>query len=83
VRSPAGAGGFLLSTPEWPSAGVPINQLIAQRLADPTDLLNLLSVQDESGEWAERTLGRADEVRRADPGSRPARVAVPPSRNFH
>jgi error-prone DNA polymerase len=69
-------------TPEWPSAGVPINHLIAQRLVDPTDLLDLLSVQDESGEWAERPLGRADEVRRTDPGSRPARAAVPPSRDF-
>ena len=59
---------------------VPVNHLIVQRLVDRSDLLDGLNQAEQGGEWAERALGRADEVRRPDPGSR--RSPLPPSRDF-
>ena len=62
---------------------VAVNHLIVTRLEDRTDLLDRLSVAAQGGEWAERSLGRADEVRRPDPGSRrPTATKIPPSRDF-
>jgi error-prone DNA polymerase len=52
---------------------VPITQLIVHRLIDRSDLLDGLTdrgiAAGDSG-WVERMLGRADEVRRPEPGSR-------------
>ena len=59
---------------------VPVNHLIVQRLIDRSDLLDGLSQAESGGEWAERALGRADEVRRPEPGSR--RPVLPKSRDF-
>ena len=59
---------------------VPVNHLIIQRLIDRSDLLDGLSQAESGGEWAARALGRADEVRRPEPGSR--RSALPKSRDF-
>ncbi|HYF19171.1 MAG TPA: hypothetical protein VEA40_14980, partial [Ramlibacter sp.] len=64
-------------------AEVPILHLIVRRLIDRSDLLDRLSLAEapEKGEWAERMLGRADEVRRPDPGSRAEKLRMP-SRDF-
>ncbi|WP_458097977.1 error-prone DNA polymerase [Roseomonas sp. WA12] len=63
---------------------VAVNHLIVRVLVDRSDLLDGLSVADQGGEWAERSLGRADEVRRPDPGSRrTTSVKLPNSRDFH
>lgn len=59
---------------------VPVNHLIVARLIDRSHLLDGLSQAEQGGEWAERTLGRADEVRRPEPGSR--RSVLPRSRDF-
>ncbi|MBR0664394.1 hypothetical protein GXW71_08510 [Roseomonas hellenica] len=58
-------------------AEVPIVHLIASRLIDRSDLLDTLAQIDgqDDGAWAERMLGRADEVKRPEPGSR--RVKMP------
>ncbi|MBR0653051.1 hypothetical protein GXW78_25570 [Roseomonas terrae] len=58
-------------------AEVPIVHLIASRIIDRSDLLDQLSTinDQEDGAWAERMLGRADEVKRPEPGSR--RLKVP------
>jgi error-prone DNA polymerase len=62
---------------------VPVNHLIVSRLEDRSDLLDNLSLADQGGEWAERILGRADEVRRPEPGSRrEPPTKLPPSRDF-
>jgi error-prone DNA polymerase len=62
---------------------VTVNHLIVTRLEDRTKLLERLSLVDQGGDWAERSLGRADEVRRPDPGSRrPTATELPPSRDF-
>jgi error-prone DNA polymerase len=62
---------------------VAVNHLIVTRLEDRTELLDRLSLVDQGGDWAERSLGRADEVRRPDPGSRrPTATELPPSRDF-
>jgi error-prone DNA polymerase len=62
---------------------VAVNHLIVTRLEDRTELLDRLSLVDRGGDWAERSLGRADEVRRPDPGSRrPTATELPPSRDF-
>ena len=56
-------------------AEVPITHLLVRRLIDRSDLLDgLVAVdgQEAAAEVAERTLGRADEVRRPEPGSRRA-----------
>jgi error-prone DNA polymerase len=64
-------------------AEVPITHLIVRRLIDRSDLLDRLAAADggtASPDWAERSLGRADEVRRPEPGS--ARPKLPGSRDF-
>jgi error-prone DNA polymerase len=68
---------------EVEQAEVPITHLIVRRLIDRSDLLNLLVETDggtTSPDWAERSLGWADEVRRPEPGS--ARPKLPGSRDF-
>jgi error-prone DNA polymerase len=67
---------------ETEHAEVPITHIICRRLTDRNDLLNGLMQADTSTEWGDAALGRADEVRRPDPGS--ARSSrMPPSRDFH
>lgn len=63
-------------------AEVPIVHLIASRLIDRSDLLATLGTIDgqEDGAWAEKALGRADEINRPDPGSR--RPKMPATRDF-
>jgi error-prone DNA polymerase len=62
-------------------AEIPIIHLIARKLTDRSDLLDGLG-QIDGGEAAwNRLLGRADEVRRPEPGSRQP-VKMPPSRDF-
>ncbi|MCR0984951.1 hypothetical protein [Roseomonas populi] len=62
---------------------VHVNNLIVTRPEDRTDLLDRLSVADQGGNRAERSLGRADEVKRPDPGShRTTATKLPPSRDF-
>ncbi|MBU8541151.1 error-prone DNA polymerase [Falsiroseomonas tokyonensis] len=64
-------------------AEIPILHVIARRLSDWSALLDSLPQQQGSSAWAERTLGRADEVRRPEPGARaPKRSGLPPSRDF-
>lgn len=68
---------------ETQRAEVPITHLIVRRLLDRSDLLDGLSAIDGGGDWAERALGRADEVRRPEPGSRgPTPAKLPRSRDF-
>jgi error-prone DNA polymerase len=63
-------------------AEVPITHLICKTLTDRSDLLNGLMHQQANLLWGDAALGRADEVRRPDPGSRrPSRM--PGSRDFH
>jgi error-prone DNA polymerase len=60
---------------------VPITHLLCRKLIDWTDLLNGLMQADRSLEFGDAALGRADEVRRPDPGS--ARGGrMPSSRDF-
>ena len=66
---------------ETERAEVPITHVIARRLLDRSDLLSGLRQSDGNTDWAEKTLGRADEVKRPDPGS--ARPALGRSRDFH
>lgn len=63
-------------------AEVPIVHLIASRLIDRSDLLDTLAKIDgqDDGAWAERMLGRAEEVKRPEPGSR--RMKMPGTRDF-
>ena len=63
-------------------AEVPIIHLIASRIINRSDLLDHLAHIDgkDDGAWAERMLGRADEVKRPEPGSR--RVKMPGTRDF-
>ncbi|MFT8246378.1 error-prone DNA polymerase [Roseomonas sp. BN140053] len=64
-------------------AEVPIVHLIARRLRDCSHLLDGLGRVVAPGPALDRALGHADEVRRPEPGSRqPARVQLPPSRDF-
>ncbi|NKE44155.1 error-prone DNA polymerase [Roseomonas frigidaquae] len=64
-------------------AEVPILHVIARRLVDWSALLDALPQAQGNSAWAERSLGRADEVRRPDPGARaPKRARLPPSRDF-
>ncbi len=62
------------------SSEVPIIHLVVRRLHDWSQLLDGLHMLEE-GEAFARSIARADEVRRPDPGSR--RPALPPSRDFH
>ena len=50
-------------------AEVPMVHLIVRRLIDRSNLLDRLGQVQASGEALDRILGRADEVRRPDPGS--------------
>ncbi|MBR0663982.1 DNA polymerase III subunit alpha [Roseomonas hellenica] len=64
-------------------AEVPLVHLIVRRLVDRSDLLDSLKEAeglDRLG-WADRALGRADEVRRPDPGLRSEKVRMK-SRDF-
>ena len=72
-------------------AEVPITHLLVRRLIDRSDLLRDLLVDNQGanlaapGEWAERSLSRADEVKRQEPGARypgARRQAIPTSRDF-
>ena len=64
-------------------AEVPITHLIVRRLTDRSDLLDGLLQDSAAGSaWAERNIGRADEVRRPDPGNRAPKAALPASRDF-
>ena len=67
-------------------AEVPITHLLVRRLIDRSDLLDGLVAADgpeAAADLAERTLGRADEVRRSEPGRRWAPEAkLPGSRDF-
>jgi error-prone DNA polymerase len=54
---------------------VPIIHLIVDRLTDRSDLLDGLARIDGADDGWEKALGRADEVRRPDPGSRRPRIA--------
>jgi error-prone DNA polymerase len=70
---------------ETDHAEVPITHLICWRLKDRSDLLDgLSSIDGGDNAWAGRALGRADEVRRPEPGSgQPQPPAkLPPSRDF-
>jgi len=67
---------------ETEQAEVPITHLICRKLIDRSDLLRQLSVSDSDPAWADATLGRADEVRRPDPGSAQAKAGLPASRDF-
>jgi error-prone DNA polymerase len=66
-------------------AEVPITHLIVRRLLDRSDLLDSLVAVDggaPGSDWAERTLGHADEVRRPEPGSQRLKALLPGSRDF-
>jgi error-prone DNA polymerase len=63
-------------------AEVPITHLICKTLTDRTDLLNGLMHREANLAWGDAALGRADEVRRPDPGSRRP-IRMPGSRDFH
>jgi error-prone DNA polymerase len=77
-------------------AEVPILHLVVRRLTDCSDLLDGLPQAEippameplpESGSrgaaaWAERSLGRADEVRKPEPGARSPKARLPASRDF-
>ncbi|WP_149537786.1 error-prone DNA polymerase [Siccirubricoccus phaeus] len=54
---------------------VPIIHVIAERLVDRSDLLDRLGEIDGASSGLDRALGRADEVRRPDPGSRRPRIS--------
>ena len=69
---------------EVAQAEVPITHLIVERLVDRSDLLSRL-VEIDAGatpdqDWTEKAPGRADEVRRPEPGSQ--RPKLPGSRDF-
>ncbi len=67
---------------ETEHAEVPVTHLICRRLVDRSDLLQTLTESEHKVSWSDTTLGRADEVRRPDPGSARQKVALPPSRDF-
>ena len=70
---------------ETERAEVPITHLICRRLIDRSDLLDgLAQAGDGDAAWAGRALGRADEVRRPEPGSGrpPSPAKLPRSRDF-
>jgi error-prone DNA polymerase len=63
-------------------AEVPVTHLICRRLIDRSDLLGGLMQPEAAPVWADAALGRADEVRRPDPGSARQKVGLPASRDF-
>ena len=68
---------------ETEHAEVPIVHLICRRLVDRSDLLDGLLADGDGnrGAWGDRAPGRADEVRRPEPGARP-HPKLPRSRDF-
>jgi error-prone DNA polymerase len=68
---------------ETEHAEVPITHLICRRLLDRSDMLGSLNSPVDDGSWGEAMLGRADEVRRPNPGSPRGRAGgMPGSRDF-
>jgi error-prone DNA polymerase len=67
---------------ETDHAEVPVTHLICRRLIDRSDLLSGLMQPEAAPVWADAALGRADEVRRPDPGSARQKVGLPASRDF-
>ncbi|USQ74387.1 hypothetical protein NF552_24705 (plasmid) [Roseomonas mucosa] len=63
-------------------AEVPIVHLICRRLEDRSDLLRGLMAEPGPESWGDRSMARADEVRRADPGSGRSSQRMPGSRDF-
>ena len=64
---------------------MPITHPICRKLIDRSDLLDgLSSIDSGDNAWAGRALGRADGVRKPEPGSgRPQPLPkLPPSRDF-
>ncbi|MCB8877818.1 hypothetical protein [Acidisoma silvae] len=53
-----------------------------RRLFDRSDPLPTLGVSESNPRWNEANLGRADEVRRPNPGSVHPKAAMPASRDF-
>ncbi|KAA2211246.1 helix-hairpin-helix domain-containing protein, partial [Teichococcus oryzae] len=66
---------------ETEQAEVPVTHIIVEKLTDRTDLLQGLS-SAEPADWSAAALGRADEVRRPEPGSRRPVLQLK-SRDFH
>ena len=64
-------------------AEVPIIHLICGRLEDHSDLLRGLMEGGVPNSWSDGAIGRADEVRRSDPGSARPLPKLPGSRDFH
>jgi error-prone DNA polymerase len=68
---------------ETEHAEVPITHLICRRLVDRSDLLGTLSAAGDGTSWGDALLGRADEVRRPNPGSARGKTSgLPASRDF-
>jgi error-prone DNA polymerase len=67
---------------ETEHAEVPVTHLICRKLIDRGDLLRQLSIPESDTAWGDAMLGRADEVRRPDPGSARAKAGLPASRDF-
>ncbi len=67
---------------ETEHAEVPVTHLICRRLTDRSDLLRKLNTPGGDIAWSDAILGRADEVRRPDPGSARAKAGLPASRDF-
>ena len=67
---------------ETEHAEVPVTHLICRKLIDRGDLLRQLSISENDPTWADAALGRADEVRRPNPGSARAKAGLPASRDF-
>ncbi len=67
---------------ETEHAEVPITHLICRKLTNCGDLLQRLNVSGDDLAWSDAMLGRADEVRRPDPGSARAKAGLPASRDF-
>ena len=63
-------------------AEVPIIHLICRRLEDRSDLLRGLMAEPVPESWSDRSIGRADEVRRPDPRSARSTHRMPRSRDF-
>jgi error-prone DNA polymerase len=66
-------------------AEVPITHLIVRRLIDRSDLLGCLTdpgIMAGDSDWVDRVLGRADEVRRPEPGSQRSGPKLPGGRDF-
>jgi hypothetical protein len=67
---------------ETEHAEVPIAHLICRKHIGHGDRLRQLRISENDPSWADTPLGRADEVRRPDPGSARAKADLPASRDF-